>query len=389
MVLYLDDGKVNKVHDDYLEDEAKKNSEDVNNRYKDQIEVCNAHDANAGRQKNLQCFITIKEQKFARLYTRSGCAVENIPEFDTEAKENIPNKGLDRRTLMKCSALADEYFRFNPKANTLFLPVSYPRQHLNSMYYGTRGMNEYNAAYPKPIEPGKKYKYQYDEHRAHIRAREIECYIIPWIREMEKVVNNKEEKNQNIEPKKLPKIERPKDLLEKIHLYNAMLQLGLPDFIQKPLIDALIQQMRQTKLQDCHLSTLEITICRFHSLGIPILDPVLSHFIGTFSERELSDRQNPESSIDRKKRKKMPKHDREDSDTIYYYRAGLKRELLNYTSFRVGRKRYRRDTALVPPELEVLGHSIRHWSGVRRDGSTSAVQYSLNVKRVEKSNRKD
>ncbi|KAF1935645.1 hypothetical protein EJ02DRAFT_428249 [Clathrospora elynae] len=89
-------------------------------------------------------------------------------------------------------------------------------------------------------------------------------------------------------------MEIPADLLEKIHLYNAMLQLGLPKFVQLPLIDTLVLQMYKTNLSACHLDTLEITIGRFYSRGVAILDPVLNHLIGTYYFHSLADCTHPE-----------------------------------------------------------------------------------------------
>ncbi|KAF2125902.1 hypothetical protein P153DRAFT_389349 [Dothidotthia symphoricarpi CBS 119687] len=365
MVLYDEKGRVIKAHEEYLEQLAKKHADYIDCLYLDQIAVCNAHDADAGAQKT-QCFITIQPQKFGRLYTRYGHVKEDIKHFRTKTPITIPDEGLDRRTLMRCSTTADEFFRYNPTATQLCLPVRYPRLHLHSVYHGKKGLSEFTRDYPEQIEPGKKYVHQYDSQVSFLRADEITAYVIPWLRAMQKVLDNKIDKNINIRPENLPIITPPDSLLEKIHLYNASLHLGLPSFVQKPLTTALIAQMHKTKLRACHLETLEITIARFYARGIPALDPVLAAFIAAYAARPASDRANPESAEAERKRGLIPRHKHKSG--YYYYPAGLKRELLTYTSFEPGRADWPGDTALVPPELAVLGGAVRRWAGVRRDG---------------------
>ncbi|KAF1834756.1 hypothetical protein BDW02DRAFT_568722 [Decorospora gaudefroyi] len=192
-------------------------------------------------------------------------------------------------------------------------------------------------------------------------------------------------------------MEIPNDPLEKIHLYNAMLQLGLPKFVQLPLIDALVLQMYQTKLTACHLDTLEMTVGRFYSRGVAVLDPVLNHFIGTYSFREWNDRKPPawpgtkpptrdggapneQSDVGPSPGKKgagkgkdvLPKPVNFDK---------MKRKYLEYTKQQAQRGKFGKDTYLLPPKLPVLGHSIKHWSGLRSSGSTAAahIGYPLNI----------
>ena len=86
----------------------------------------------------------------------------------------------------------------------------------------------------------------------------------------------------------------PEQILDKIHLYNAMLQLGLPRFVKLPLVNALVLQMYQTKRSPCHLDTQEITIGRFHARGLAILDPVINALVGTYALQALDDRRSPE-----------------------------------------------------------------------------------------------
>ncbi|KAH8701317.1 hypothetical protein GQ44DRAFT_717857 [Phaeosphaeriaceae sp. PMI808] len=151
-----------------------------------------------------------------------------------------------------------------------------------------------------------------------------------------------------------------------------MLQLGLPSFIQRPLIDQLVAQMYHTRLDSCHLMTLEMTVGRFYSQGVAVLDPVINHLIGTYSLRSLQDRNGPDNTAHKS------------IDPIYKVR----RQTLRYDE---ANDIERRKTVVIPPKLPVLGHSIRNWSGVRRDGKTSTAYtgYPLNIGRVKKFYRRN
>jgi hypothetical protein len=160
--------------------------------------------------------------------------------------------------LMKCSTYADKYFRYHPDEVDLHLPVCYSR-----------------------IHGGGQYQHRDDDQMAYIREDEIENYTVPWLQKMEnleKVSRSKgEERERPVEPYRkddgnisgnnpvsgIPSVEIPEDLLEKIHLYNCMLQLGLPSFIQRPLINALVSEIYRTPLQECQLEVLEMTVARF------------------------------------------------------------------------------------------------------------------------------
>jgi hypothetical protein len=306
---------------------------------------------------------------------------------------------------MRCSSLADDFFRYNSDKDELHLPVTYPRIH-----EATTKWTEYASWYtglPLPF-PGLKYRERVDKHMAYIRPDEIRNYIVPWLREMETYLGAPEDKKPNV-----TRVDIPKDLLDKIHLYNAVLQLGLPSSIQQPLIDALVAQMYKTNLDACHLEALEITVCRFYSVGVPVLDPVLSHFVGTYSFRTLRDRQNPAPDSAREesntsKKTPAPKGDKtaptaparsdiksvmpeldddELADQMFDFIANSNRQFLDYAVHKnPERTNYPDDTFILPPKLQVLGDSLRHWSGVRRNGSTAAAHtgYPLNVGKVRK-----
>jgi hypothetical protein len=223
---------------------------------------------------------------------------------------------------------------------------------------------------------------------AYIREDESLAHIVPWLERMEDVVRDKEDRPsvKDKDPRDLPQIDIPAELERKIHLYNVMLQLGIPKFFQKPLIDALVLQMYQTNLGQCHLDTLEMTIGRFYARGVAVLDPVLSHFIVTYAFRSIVNRQQPEPSEDDRILHPGPPPNDKRKDLERYAPLNTKREWLTFSTATPHRKDYPDDTHSVPPKLEVLGHSIRHWSGVRRNGSTAAVTtgYPLNVGSIKK-----
>jgi hypothetical protein len=200
----------------------------------------------------------------------------------------------------------------------------------------------------------------------------------------------------------IPSVEIPEDLLEKIHLYNCMLQLGLPSFIQRPLINALVSEIYRTPLQECQLEVLEMTVARFLSLGVAVLDPVLSHLVGTYAFRSIEDRQHggpeenaaPNTDRDAVPDTASPAQDLTPQSVADDFKAThnafdfsqSKRQLLTYSDHPGKRLKYPNDTFILPPRLPVLAHSIRHWSNVRANGSAAAATtgYPLNVGRVNK-----
>ncbi|KAH7070617.1 hypothetical protein BKA63DRAFT_476019 [Paraphoma chrysanthemicola] len=400
MVLYHPDGRVIKAHEDYLEQQAQK---DANERYDDQIDVVkNKLKEQMTSKEDSRIQIVVDKQHFTELYYSQYSELERevLPRFDNIEEGTYPKDelGLDRNTLIACSSAAEDYFTYEPNGNDLHLPVCYPRKHVINIKY-----NEFVESYKdmegaeSGLKARKKYLRQIDDQMALVRGQEIEKYIVPWLQNMEKHVlkNHKDPKKRrhtegtlNELKAALPQICIPEGLLEKIHLYNVMLQLGIRSYFQRPLIDALVLHMYRTGLNQCHLDTLEMTICRFYSRGIAVLDPVLNHLIGTYAFRSLNDRQNPTPSpAHRNLSDGMDKAEDERQDEQLYLPKGTKRLWLEYSNVKPNsREKYPDDTVILPPRLEVLGHCIRHWSGVRRNGSTVAAHtgYPLNVGRVRK-----
>tara|TARA_R110002003_G_scaffold103_9_gene8174 strand:+ start:5245 stop:6606 length:1362 start_codon:yes stop_codon:yes gene_type:complete len=397
MVLYHANGRVVKAHEDYLEREARKDSD--LNRYVDQIEVVKqkaAKEANTKDNSRVQIFVDAQE--FSELYTSEHTSLvgEHLFDFDQTREGAIPKEGVDRRTLMACSSLAEDLFTYQPEQTELHLPVCYPRKHAQQIRW-TDFVEAYESnRSAEGIAAGKKYFRQTDDQMAYIRGDEISTYIVPWLIAMEKHVSGNKDtlstKRHTKESKELlPSINIPNSLLEKIHLYNVMLQLGIASFFQRCLIDALVLQMYRSELMQCHLDTLEMTVCRFYSRGLPVLDPVLCHFIGTYAFRSLSDRQNPQAPMGDANVRTLSDgpHDERPprTDEERYLPRGTKRLWLEFSNVKPNsRANYPDDTVIVPARLEVLGHCIRHWSGVRRNGSTAAAHtgYPLNVGRIRK-----
>jgi hypothetical protein len=384
MVLYHTDGRVIKAHDDYLEQKARQEAE--NFWYTDQIDIVKLKDSEAREKVDERVTIVVDKQSYAELYYSGldpmlrGRELSLCKERDSAP---LPKQGLDRRTLMKCCSLADEFFTFNPNAATLHLPISYPRKHNNEGSFKERSPPLENHVSTEDKAARKQHLPQVDNQMAYIRDDEIKTYLVPWIMKMEKVVNKLPTKTPM---NKLPRIQTPNDLLNKIHLYNVMLQLGIPSFFQQPLIDALVLQMYQTNLNQCHLDTLEMTVCRFHSRSVAVLDPVINHLIGTYSLRPLADRQQAKAPQALQVLSNSPVKEDSLKDKDKYLPNGTQRKWLEFSELNADRKDYPEDTISIPPRLEVLGHSIKHWSGVRRNGSTAAAHtgFPLNVGRVFK-----
>jgi hypothetical protein len=182
-----------------------------------------------------------------------------------------------------------------------------------------------------------------------------------------------------------------------------MLQLGLPKFVQLPLIDAIVLQMYQRRLSQCELDALEITIGRFYLRGVAVLDPVLNHLIGTYAFRTPEDRTRPQArpgkgapekpdkpaKSDKLARADGSREKRDDDDAnpgpVNF--INTKRKYLEFAEQEVYRGAdFPADTYLLPPELPVIAHSIRNWSGVRTNGSTAAAHtgFPLNIGKYKK-----
>lgn len=399
MVLYRANGRVVKQHEDYLEQAAAREANLFYKRYTEQIDVAKAKTSDARNARKTRVYIIIDEQDYQELYDRENCLFvsDGLRGFKVDHPTRIPEKiGLDRRTLMKCSSFADDFFTYEPGAEELHLPVTYPRAHLFGRYdQRQNAFQDFLNDYADRIDPqwstqGKKYVAQADDQVSYVRAEEVEEYIVPWLIKMEPIVNDKEDRNREQNPKNFPTIQIPGTLEGKIHLYNVMLHLGISSYFQQPLIDALVLEMYQTALNECHLDTLEMTVGRFYSRGVPVLDPVLNHFIGTYALRTTDDRENPKPSDTERRLDDNPPDPDPRTEETRYLPLGTPRTWLSFSAANAGRSAYPLDTVSVPPKLEVLGHSIRHWSGVRRNGSTAAAHtgYPLNVGKVKKYNRR-
>jgi hypothetical protein len=315
MVLYHANGRVVIAHENYLEQQARKDA--TEKRYIDQIDVYRQREA-APSPRGVE--IIIDRQEYRTLYCEKsngwGSDFEWLDAFEQLEAETItlPDT-VNRRTLMLCSSLAHEYFTYNPGAHDLHLPVCYPRIHVAGQGNKLREVFESDWG-DLVLVHDKRLLRVSDEQMAYLRSHEMKMYIVPWLAKVQEQIERAEKRNVKMkggaEPeagKPVGKIaeekkpsnylvkgdgpiamEFPADLLEKIHLYNAMLQLGLPKFVQLPLIDALVLEMYQTNLTACHLAHLEMTVGRFYSRGVAVLDPVLNHLVGTYSFRTLEDR---------------------------------------------------------------------------------------------------
>ncbi|CAA9958877.1 hypothetical protein PTMSG1_02410 [Pyrenophora teres f. maculata] len=399
MVLYHANGRVVIAHEAYLENLAQQAAD--SKKYVDQVHDYNRR--NAPPHNGNQVEIIIEMQRFRTVWShREGSDWEYLNAFN---HDQVRIRHVDRATLRFVSSLADDHFRCNPGAHQISLPVRYPRMHIP----GTSGWSDegFAESYPQVIIPGLRLAYTDDSHMAYIRSEEITKFIIPWLGMVKEIVNpGKHNKGkgpadvpnqQNPTPSApitLPQIQMPEDLLGRIHLYNAMLQLGLPKPIQKPLIDALVLQMYQTNLNACHLDALEMTVGRFYARGLPILDPVLNHFAGTYAFRRPEDRRNPGSTSLKTHNEEEPpptiakrgftELDRADGSPPSVsaevdFRISH-RKYLNYAAQPVTRQDVN-DTYELPPVLPVLGQTIRHWTGVRKNGSTAAAftGFPLNI----------
>jgi len=239
MVLYHANGRVVDLHDQYLDDEARKAADHY--RYIDQVDVYNQTRADASAD---DVKIIIDEQEYRTLYyEKGGIEWEVIKKFRRKAPyTNL--RTVDRATLMMCSTFADDHFRYNPGEKTLHLPVCYPRQHHAAR---DESIDDFHKFFGTLVH-GKKLAEQSDSQMAFIRPKEIKEYVIPWLEKVQKQRERAEtprrEEGDARPPKKMKRahdlvkpdgaipMDIPVALEDKIHLYNAMLQLGLPRFVQ-------------------------------------------------------------------------------------------------------------------------------------------------------------
>lgn len=440
-MVYNASGRVEIAYEEYLEQEAKKASEQAYGQYLDQIEVCKQR---AGPKSTNDVQIIIDTQHFRTLYCEArdgwGSDFEWITGFEQDETTTISRR-VCRETLILCSSTARDHFTYNPGDDQLHLPVVYPRAHrqppvkeqpktkskakptIKTKKQPARKAKNASGSQPEDQsennsedQPENQAEKELDDQMAFIRAKEIEEYVLPWLDKVKVYMDsrNKESHGSDVDHPGAKKwrtaenkqhrellanpggpiaMDIPTPLLDKIHLYNVMLQLGLPRFIQRPLVEALISQLNRTRLSACHLDTLEITVGRFYSRGLAILDPVINHVIGTYYLRTLDDRRHPEPA-GRSRSKKQgqaattavqagPK-DRVRADGSLETRfheeypspvdfGKTKRKYLKFAEQDARRSELVHDTYILPPELAVLGHCVRHWSGVRRNGSVAAA----------------
>jgi hypothetical protein len=330
--------------------------------------------------------ILVYNQKFQTLYSSESDEPHNenyVQENELRCPSAAEDPGIRKSTLMKCSSLAKELFTFEPDSRELELPIWWPRKHIHG----------------EQIPSNRGYIIRHNCYLSWIDYNTVDTVIVPWLRNVEgweDELVNLASSHAAAEKKRIdrdaaeraagkdygdaegsearPYIPRketipvpivPSDLAGKINLYNVMLHLGVPKFIQKDTIEALVKQMHQRKLQDCELELVDITIGRFQSLSVGVLDPVINHLVGTYGFRDhTTDRE----LVNRICTREDPQN-------------------LEYGSQNAGRVEYDQDTVIVPPKLPVLAHNIRHWSGVRhRNGDARAahVGYPLNVGKVLK-----
>jgi len=239
MVLYHANGRVVDQHDQYLDDEARKAADHY--RYIEQIDICNQTRADASAD---DVKIIIDKQEYITLYyEKGGIEWEVIKKFRRKPPyTRLP--AVDRATLMMCSTFADEHFRYNPGEKTLHLPVRYPRQHHSAR---DESMDDFHKIFGTLVH-GKKLAEQSDSQMAFIRPREIEDYVIPWLERVQEQRQRAETRRREEDDARPPKktkrahnlvkpydtipMDIPDALEDRIHLYNAMLQLGLPKFVQ-------------------------------------------------------------------------------------------------------------------------------------------------------------
>jgi hypothetical protein len=322
-------------------------------------------------------FIVVDKHSFRTLYQSND--LSNCGRFDINNKQDdeqldplslgaaesitLPEgDGIPRETLMICSTVARDFFETHPTETELHLPIKYPRRNHR-------------------FEIEEIYIYQYfernDPYMAHINPAQIRKFIIPWIFKVDKARRStRTHKTSNgkslphLQESDIPKLEIPTSLLDKIHLYNAAQQLGLPRFAQLDLTRALCKQLHSTRLTACELElqTLEMTVARFYSEGIAVLDPVISCLVGSYGLRDQADREDLPHFP-----RMIP--DKWEGHSGFYARApestlnnentdGRSVPAFEYTTFTPGRRIKRSDTAICPPPLQVLGHCMRHWSGV-------------------------
>lgn len=195
MVKYHKNGKVVVAHEEYLEQEARRIADIPNNGYTEQILL--ATYPFDSRTSEVEVRIIVDHQYFRTLYATDRDTEhlgEEIKEFSASEESGEPECPLEgsihKATFMRCSTLANDFFRGEPTALALHLPVTYPRVHLSGSWEDFKRNCLTNSSGNQPIAPlvaGKKYFNRYDDQMAYIRRDEIEQFIFPWLKAMNRL----------------------------------------------------------------------------------------------------------------------------------------------------------------------------------------------------------
>ena len=181
MILDHANGRVVQAHEDYLEQQAQKEANDERKLYIDQIDIYNLRSASVS---TAEVQIIVDQQHYKTLY----CEREGDGEYMEALKRATSytiSTTIDRNTLRTCSTLADEHFTYNPSENELHLPVCYPRQHHANRDDEPIAVFDENFEFTS-CRNGKRLAYQNDDQMAFIRPEEIEKYIVPWLKRVQK-----------------------------------------------------------------------------------------------------------------------------------------------------------------------------------------------------------
>jgi hypothetical protein len=294
--------------------------------------------------------IVVLEHSFRTIYSKAEIPDdgEELPaRFSRQHRRIIPplnQDGLDKQMFMMFSHEARDHFTYNPDSCRLPLPVKYPRKH---------------------VEGKKIYEERDDKWTAFVKPEPIQNSIVPWLHALSALRPGRHHRNT------FPRIGRPEELRDKINLYNSMLQLGIPKFFQRKLIEELCMDIYSARLsedvEDFYL--LEMTIGRFNAQTVPVLDPVLCCLTGSFGLRD---------SDERREIRPYPYRKNQNDSENRPYSYGLKpfkRES------RTATEKPEDDELILPPKRPVIGHCLKHWSGVRENGDRRAahVGYPLHI----------
>ncbi|KAF2745267.1 hypothetical protein M011DRAFT_479104 [Sporormia fimetaria CBS 119925] len=146
-----------------------------------------------------------------------------------------------------------------------------------------------------------------------------------------------------------------------------MLHLSLPRWFMNPLIERLSMYVYMRSLRDLEIPLLELTVGRFNEYAVGILDPVLCCLVGSFAGRTKEEVEEIVVRYDAK----QPSNQEMQTDEQEQGQQEDKDLGLRYTKHTDGTRILVQgmDTReITPPRYPILGHCLRHWSGVREDG---------------------